>query len=77
MVFRFRQSVRLFGVQCQRTILPRGGNDGATSQRAGAGHRAFALVCPTRYIHTVTEMVHLDDLNACRKLLTAYLAQAG
>ena len=63
-------------IKHQRTILPRGGNDGATMQRAAAGHRAIAIVCPTRYIHTVTEMVHTDDLNACRDLLTAYLKKA-
>lgn len=64
-------------IKHQRTILPRGGNDGATMQRAAEGRRTIALVCPTRYIHTVTEMVHLDDLHACRDLLAAYLAQAG
>jgi len=63
-------------IKHQRTILPRGGNDGATMQRAAQGRRAIAMVCPTRYIHTVTEMVHLDDLHACRDLLTAYLGQA-
>jgi tetrahedral aminopeptidase len=60
----------------QRSILPRGGTDAAAVQRAAAGSKAFTLSCPTRYIHTVTEMVHLTDLNACRDLLAAYLAQA-
>jgi putative aminopeptidase FrvX len=64
-------------IKHQRTILPRGGNDGATAQRSATGRRTTALVCPTRYIHTVTEMVHTDDLYACRDLLAAYLAQAG
>lgn len=63
-------------IKHQRTILPRGGNDGATVQRAAVGRRVIALVCPTRYIHTVTEMVHVDDLHACRDLLSAYLSQA-
>ncbi len=59
----------------QRSILPKGGTDAAALQRAAAGTRAFTLSCPTRYIHTVTEMVHTKDLNACRDLLAAYLAQ--
>ncbi|MDX1683370.1 MAG: M20/M25/M40 family metallo-hydrolase [Phycisphaeraceae bacterium] len=59
----------------QRSILSRGGTDAGTMQRAGAGARTFTLSCPTRYIHTVTEMVHRDDLNACRDLLAAYLAE--
>jgi len=60
----------------QRSILPRGGTDAGAVQRAAAGARTFTLSCPTRYIHTVTEMVHKTDLNACRDLLAAYLAQA-
>jgi len=63
-------------VPYQRSILPRGGTDAGAVQRAAAGTRAFTLSCPTRYIHTVTEMVHLTDLHACRDLLAAYLAQA-
>lgn len=58
----------------QRSILTRGGTDSASIQRAGPGSRVLTLSCPTRYIHTVTEMVHLDDLYACCNLLTAYLA---
>lgn len=60
----------------QRSILPRGGTDAGTLQRAGSGTRVLTLSCPTRYIHTVTESVHMDDLHACRDLLAAYLAQA-
>lgn len=61
-------------IKTQRSILARGGTDTAGIQKAGRGTRAFTLSCPTRYIHTVTEMVHLDDLHACRDLLAAYLA---
>ncbi|AWT59699.1 MAG: Putative aminopeptidase YsdC [Candidatus Moanabacter tarae] len=60
----------------QRSILTRGGTDSASIQRAGPGARVLTLSCPTRYIHTVTEMVHLNDLNACCSLLTAYLSRA-
>jgi endoglucanase len=60
----------------QRSILPKGGTDAGTIQRAAAGARTFTLSCPTRYIHTVTEMVHETELNACRDLLAAYLAQS-
>ncbi len=60
----------------QRSILPRGGTDAGTIQRSASGVRTFTLSCPTRYIHTVTEMVHETELHACRDLLAAYLAQA-
>ena len=62
-------------IRFQRSILPRGATDSGTIQRAAAGARILTLSCPTRYIHTVTEMIHLDDLNACRDMLAAYLSQ--
>ena len=61
-------------IKAQRTILPRGGTDASTIQRKAAGHRVMTVVCPVRYIHTVTETTHLDDLHACRDLVAAYLA---
>lgn len=59
----------------QRTMLRMGGQDGAAAQQAAAGARAVGIVVGTRYIHTVTEMLHREDLNAAQKILTAYLAQ--
>jgi len=64
-------------IPVQRSILGRGGTDAGTMQRAGAGAKTFTLSCPTRYIHTVTEMIHQTDLGACRDLLAAWLAEAG
>ena len=63
-------------IKAQRTILPRGGNDGYAIQLKNAGRRVITLVCPTRNVHTVTEMAHLDDLRAGRDLLTAFLQEA-
>lgn len=57
----------------QRSILPRGGQDGGAIQRSGRGARAVGLCCGTRYIHTVTEMIDKDDLGACVDLLAAWL----
>jgi endoglucanase len=73
----FEKVAKTKKIKAQRTILPRGGTDASTIQRKASGTRTMTLVCPTRYIHTITEMIHLDDLHACRDLLTAYLAQAG
>lgn len=61
----------------QRCILPRGGQDGAAIQRAGAGARCAAVVCGTRYIHTVTESVDRKDLQATIDLLAAWLGEIG
>jgi len=34
-------------------------------------------VVGTRYIHTVTEMIHRSDLEAARDVLAAFLRRAG
>jgi endoglucanase len=60
-------------IKCQRAILPRGGQDGAAVQRSRSGVRTVCLACPVKYIHTVTEMSHLDDLQSYHELLTAWL----
>lgn len=57
----------------QRTMLRSGGQDGAAAQQAAAGARAVGITVGTRYIHTVTEMIHKSDLEAARDILVAYL----
>lgn len=61
----------------QRTMLRAGGQDGAAAQQAAAGARAVGIVVGTRYIHTVTEMIHRGDLEAARDIIAAYLKQAS
>lgn len=60
-------------IRHQRTILARGGQDGAAIQQQMAGARAAGLVVGTRYIHTVTEMIDTRDLEAARDLLAAWM----
>ncbi|MDA0214009.1 MAG: M20/M25/M40 family metallo-hydrolase [Planctomycetota bacterium] len=57
----------------QRAILPRGGQDAGAIQRSGNGARCIAFGPGTRYIHTVTEMVHKADLEATVELLAVLL----
>lgn len=57
----------------QRTVLARGGQDGAAAQQSRAGCRAVGVVVPTRYIHTVTEMIDLGDLGSARDALAAWI----
>ena len=58
----------------QLEILPAGGTDAGAMQRSRSGIRTITLSVPTRYIHTVNEMVHRDDLHAARDLLAAWLS---
>lgn len=70
----FEEIAKRDGIAYQRTMLRSGGQDGAAAQQAAAGARAIGIVVGTRYIHTVCEMIHKADLEAARKILTAYLA---
>jgi len=63
-------------IKFQRSILGRGGQDGAAAQQAAAGARAVGITVGTRYIHTVCEMLDKSDLKAARNILAAYLAEA-
>ncbi len=58
----------------QRTILARGGQDGAAAQQAAAGAKAVGIVVGTRFIHTVTETIDSNDLEAARDIIAACLA---
>jgi putative aminopeptidase FrvX len=60
----------------QLEVLPRGGTDAGAMQRSRAGAPAITLSIPTRYIHTVNEMVDLRDLDATIELLARYLEDA-
>ncbi|WP_306148201.1 MULTISPECIES: M42 family metallopeptidase [unclassified Roseibium] len=63
-------------ISYQRTMLAAGGQDGAAAQQAAAGAKAVGIVVGTRYIHTVTEMIHKSDLQAALDILAAYLKKA-
>ena len=55
----------------QPEILPTGGTDTAGLQFAGGATPAGAISFPTRYLHTVTESIHVDDIEAGIDLLVA------
>jgi putative aminopeptidase FrvX len=57
----------------QMEVLPLGGTDASGIQLSRAGVPSITLSIPCRYVHTVTETVHTDDVTATIKLLAAYL----
>ncbi|WP_224447449.1 M42 family metallopeptidase [Haloprofundus salilacus] len=57
----------------QLEILPAGGTDTAGFQNTHGAKPVGALSIPTRYLHTVTESAHVDDVSATIDLLTAFL----
>jgi len=60
-------------VEYQLEVLPAGGTDTAGFQRARGAIPVGAISVPTRYLHTVTESAHVEDIAATIDLLTAFL----
>ncbi|PSP76807.1 peptidase M42 [Halobacteriales archaeon QS_3_64_16] len=57
----------------QLEVLPAGGTDTAGFQTGAGATPVGALSIPTRYLHTVTESAHHEDIAATISLLTAAL----
>jgi putative aminopeptidase FrvX len=60
----------------QMEVLGRGGTDAGAMQRSRVGAAAITISVPTRYVHTVNEMVNASDLQAAAALLARYLESA-
>lgn len=65
------------GIPFQLEVLPAGGTDAAAYQQARSGAYTSTISIPTRYVHTVNEMAHVDDIQACVDLLAAFIEAAG
>ena len=57
--------------------LPLGGTDAGAIQRSRGGVASVTLSNPSRYVHTVVEMLAKRDLEAAVALLTAFLSTPG
>lgn len=71
-----RELAKAKEIPFQMEILPRGGTDAGGIQRAGDAVPAITLSVPTRYVHSVVEMISGKDLEATVGLLTAFLETA-
>ncbi len=76
LVRHFRDIAEAKGIKYQLEILARGGTDAGGIQRSRGGVPSFTLSLPTRYVHTVNEMAHVDDIQGAITLLAAYLEEA-
>lgn len=76
LVDHFRQIAKREQIPHQMEILSRGGTDAGAVQRSRGGTASITLSIPTRYIHTVNEMVHAHDVESCAVLLARYLEEA-
>lgn len=76
LVEHFRTIAENEKITHQMEVLPRGGTDGAALQRARGGVPSITLSVPTRYIHTVNEMINTADVDAAITLLARFLERA-
>lgn len=77
MVEHFRSVAEKNSIKYQMELLTAGGTDAGGIQRLNGGIPAFTLSIPTRYIHTVNETVHKDDVQASVDLLARYMEDAA
>lgn len=62
-------------IPCQREVLTGGTTDARAIQTTRSGVAAGCLSIPTRYIHTASEMIDLDDMKNSVRLLVALLEE--
>jgi len=76
LVDHVREIARQESIPYQMEILPRGGTDGGALQRSRGGIASITLSIPTRYIHTVNEMINAADVENAIRLLARFLERA-
>jgi endoglucanase len=76
LVEHFRSVADKNQIKYQSEILSRGGTDAGAIQRLHGGVPSITLSIPCRYVHTVNETVHPDDVQGCVDLLARYLEDA-
>ena len=72
-VAHFKELAIKHEIKYQLELLPAGGTDAGGVQRQNGGVPSFTLSVPCRYVHTVNETVHPDDVDASVELLARYI----
>ncbi|MBR6553875.1 MAG: M20/M25/M40 family metallo-hydrolase [Clostridia bacterium] len=65
------------GIPYQYEVLLAGGTDTSSMQVVGVGCAVGCISIPTRYIHSPVETIDMKDLDACAKLLTAFIEKGA
>jgi endoglucanase len=71
----FTQRAEEAGIKHQFEILTIGTTDAARIQTSRGGVPSGVISIPCRYVHTTSETVDLNDVDACVKLLTTIVTQ--
>ncbi|MED1796678.1 M42 family peptidase [Brevibacillus nitrificans] len=64
------------GIPYQREVVVNGGTDAWAMSLAGKGSLAGGISLPSRYIHSATGIVHMDDLEHAVQLILAFVEEA-
>ena len=76
LVDHLREVAEGAAIDYQLEVLPRGGTDAGAMQRSRGGNATATLSIPTRYIHTVNEMVSAEDVAGAVELLARSIEDA-
>lgn len=60
-------------IKYQMDVMERGGTDAGSIQKSRCGVITGGISIPTRYIHSVVEMCHIDDIESTIELLVCFL----
>ncbi len=76
-----RRLVRFLFDLCEERDIPYqknigGGTDASAIQRSRSGALTTTVGAPVRYMHSTTQLCHVDDIEATIQLLTAFLEAA-
>ena len=63
------------GIKYQINRAVSGGNDSATIQKSALGARVALVSAPSRYIHSPSSVVDMDDLAAIRDLIFNFVKE--
>ena len=67
------QTAKESNIPYQLEVLISGGTDAGPMQRSRGGVPSGVISIPSRYVHSPSEMVDINDVEGCVKLLTAVL----
>ena len=62
-----------YNIPYQMDVMERGGTDAGSIQKSRRGVITGGISVPSRYIHSVVEMCHMDDIEANIALLVTFL----
>lgn len=74
-VSQLTQLARQKKIRYQKEVLERGTTDATAIQLTRGGVPAGAISIPSRYVHSASEMVDIDDVEAAVKLVIAFCRQ--